>query len=212
MRKALPENILIERFKRGEEAALQHFYKLYFRTLVFFAGRLTGAATEAEEIAADAFIKIWKLRENFDSSANIKAFLFISVRNASLNYLRAMKVQVKRMKGLEYLAQEVGEDASRFEMEADVLDQVYREIEKLPTRCKQVFTMIYFEEMSVAQISAALKLSPFTINNHKQRALKLLRTTLLKNPLQKVLFWSSVLLPYWLLVKSLRLQLYHFFI
>ena len=41
----------------------------------------------------DAFLKVWEKRADFYFVAAIKSFLYMSVRNACLDYLRHQKVQ-----------------------------------------------------------------------------------------------------------------------
>lgn len=202
MVKAIPEQALIASFKRGEESALAYYYRLHFRTLIYYSQRVTGDRQEAEDIVADIFAKLWKMRENFHTSSGIRAFLYISVRNASLNYLGYLKRQSAVKDDLQYIsdAAEDAPDFTAFEVEAAVLQQVHDEIENLPRRCKEIFKLSYFGGMSNDEIAEKLELSPYTIANQKQRAITLLKTSLLKRPLLKVLVLSNLLLTFCLQV------------
>src|ERR1044071_699800 len=192
MIKPVPDYILMEGFKKGKKKALAHFYKLHFRPLCYFAERLTNNKHEAEDIAAETFAKLWKIRENFDSPTNVKAFLYISVRNACLNYIKFIKRQNQAQKEMLYLATDSEEDETfLLEVETSVLHHIYEEVENLPAQCKKIFKMIFFEGMSTAEIAEALKLSPNTVLNQKARAYRLLRVVLLKKQLlELVMYWS----------------------
>ena len=211
MIKPIPENILIDGFKRGEEKALSHFYKLHFRPLCYFAERLTGNKQEGEDIVAETFSRLWKIRENFDSSTNIKAFLYISVRNACLNYIKFMKRQAALQKEMLYLADDSEDEGSfLYEVEANVLHHVYAEIENLPVRCRQIFKMIFFEGLSTAEIAERMGISPNTVLNQKARAYRLLRVVLLKRKLLEVFMYWTVLVFYWYMVKFHKFLYQHF--
>jgi len=61
--------------------------------LYYFAKRFVLDRQDAEDIVAESFIKLWRLRENFDNPQSIKAFLFITTRNGCLDFLRASQRQ-----------------------------------------------------------------------------------------------------------------------
>ncbi|MCD0490422.1 RNA polymerase sigma-70 factor [Pedobacter sp. MC2016-14] len=167
-------------FQNGDDNALAHFFKLHNKSLCYFAKRMVQDDEEAEDIVADCFLKLWERRQSFENATNIKSFLFISCRNASLDYLKHLKVKtVAQQTYFSQLSQ--SEDNILYTiMEAEFLEILSQEIELLPEKCKQIFKLIYFEGKKTDEIALELDLSVQTVRNQKTRAVELLRTVFLK--------------------------------
>jgi RNA polymerase sigma factor (sigma-70 family) len=59
--------------------------------LCFYAERFTGNQPEAEDIVVDSFLKCYRRRDQFENLENIRSFLYVTVKNASLDHLAAKK-------------------------------------------------------------------------------------------------------------------------
>lgn len=187
------EGELIALFRSGDRKALQHLYTLHYKTLCYFANKLIIDLPQAEDIVADSYIKLWNLRSNFDTLINIRAFLYITVRNACFNFLRQAKRISAAQAEMLYLMQNESDKILFTEIEANLLDKIHAEIESLPRQCREVFKLFYLQQMTTTQIALEMNLSRNTVQNHKIRATKLLRTAFLKkNLLQVVVFCAGV--------------------
>ncbi len=169
-----------ESLRNGEDLALSFYFKLHAKSLGFFANRLINDLPEAEDIVADCFVKVWERRKDFQTEENIKAFLYISCRNACLDYLRRDKV--KTLAQQAYLnQQEEGEDnILNYIVTAEVLAILDEEIKLLPENYREVFKLMYFDLKKTDEIAAELGLSVQTVRNYKTRAIALLKTSMLK--------------------------------
>jgi RNA polymerase sigma-70 factor (family 1) len=176
----LANEMLIE-FNQGNPQAFQAIYNAFDKRIFYFVKNLIDDRLQAEEITSDTFIKLYRLRDRFNSYNNIQAFLFITARNASLDYLRWRNRQRQYM---DVLKNEEKQDIevpsfSEIEIETGVLQFIYNEIEKLPPQCRLIFKLSYFDDLSVAEIAEKMKLHPQTVSNQKQNALKFLRLKVL---------------------------------
>lgn len=177
-----PGQQVIAEFKQGSQEAFEAVYKSHYASLFFFVKRFLNDRAEAEDITAETFIKLWKIRHNFDSHQNIKAFLYITARNACLDCLRARQRSSGMQQELLYLLLQNNDVTFiQDEVKADVLKQIKDEIEHLPPKCKQIFKMAYLERLKNADISEKLGLTIQTIKNQKVRAIKLLRLAINKD-------------------------------
>ncbi|HEX9504019.1 MAG TPA: RNA polymerase sigma-70 factor [Patescibacteria group bacterium] len=175
-----PDNDLILQFNHGDTEAFAAIYNKYHLTLYYFVKRFIPEREDAEDITADIFVKLWKLHANFDSIKNIEAFLYITGRNACLNFLRHLQKQHEKQKELLHvLLQEPAEGILQEDLKAEVLKSIHKEIEGLPRSCRRVFKMAYLEGLSNGQIAEILQINNQSVRNHKQRAIKLLRIALL---------------------------------
>ena len=76
--------------ERGEREAFQRLFEMYHKALCFFATRIVRDSLEAEDIVQDVFLKIWENAERLELTSSIQHYLFASVRNGCLNYLKSL--------------------------------------------------------------------------------------------------------------------------
>ena len=175
-----PDNDLISQFNHGDAEAFTAIYNKYHLTLYSFVNKFLPEREDAEDITADVFVKLWKLRANFDNIKNIEAFLYITGRNACLDYLRHLQRQHEKQKELLHvLLQEPADGILQENLKAEVLKSIHKEIDRLPRSCRKVFKMSYLEGLTNSQIAETLKINNQSVRNHKQRAIKILRIALL---------------------------------
>lgn len=178
--KQLTDEMLIE-FSQGSPHAFQTIFDNFRMRIFYFVKKLIDDRSSAEEITSDTFVKLYRLHDKFSTLNNIQAFLFITARNASLDYLKHKQRQREHLDKLRtYEEQEA--DIPLFSdtnMEADILKFIYDEIEKLPHRSKLIFKLSYLEGLSIRDIADMMKISPQTVANQKHTALKLLRMKVL---------------------------------
>lgn len=187
------DNSIITEFQEGKEFALNQVYQSLYRPLCYFADKLVENKEQAEDIVTESFMKVWEKRRDFDSLPKIKAFLYISVRNACLNYLKHAKTQLRSYKEIKYLGQNE-ESVINEAIETEVLNAIFEEIERLPAQCKEIFKLLFFKGMSTAAIAEQMNLSVQTVRNQKSKALDMLRMALLKRniPLSVILFFLAI--------------------
>jgi RNA polymerase sigma-70 factor (family 1) len=170
---------IISGFHKGNSRAFDLLFDMFFPALCYFANKLIEERQEAEDIVLDTFQKLWARREHFETMPNIKAFLYITVRNTCLNYLRYRETQRKRTREMiKLMPDRFEEDAEQQRIRAEVMKNIYSEIEKLPKKCREVFELYYFEGLKANEIAEQLQISESTVRNQKVRALQLLKTAL----------------------------------
>ncbi|WP_316817639.1 RNA polymerase sigma-70 factor [Pedobacter nyackensis] len=181
------EQYWMEAFQNGEEKALAHFFKLHSKSLAYFTNRMLEDKAEADDIVSKCFLKLWQKHEDFKTVQNIKAFLYISCRNACLDYLASLKVRTaSQEKYIMHLQQ--GEETILYDViQTEVLDLVNKEIEELPDKMKVIFKMLYFEGKSTTEISEELGLSIQTVRNQKTKAIAILKNSLVKKGVSNAL-------------------------
>jgi RNA polymerase sigma-70 factor (ECF subfamily) len=189
MSESIHNNALAERLKNSDQLALAELQALFFKSLVYFTHQIMGDTEEAKSIVSESFMKLWKLRVNFTTFPDIRAFLYVSSRNSAYDYLRSAK---KKSRDLEIMAGSM--DDLSFPVPADeeiisnlVSSELYREmyleISRLAPQQKRIIELL-LEKKSYDEIAEIMKLSKKTVRNHTFRALKILRKNL--GPLDKL--------------------------
>jgi len=163
----------MSRFVDGDEKAFQHLFRLFYGPLCFFARGITETRLEAEDIVQEAFVQLWSRRQGFNSFPAVKAFLYLAVKNSSCNLYKHKKVEQK----YQLAQKEAPQDNAVMEriIEAEVLGEVHKALQKLPEGCRKVINLSYFKGLSNQEVAAHLNVSINTVKTQKLRALKMLR-------------------------------------
>jgi len=178
---------IVSELKRGSTKALHAVHDLYYPALRNFAMSLVGDGPAAEDIVAEVFVTLWKKHEDFGTLQNIKAFVYISTRNACINHIKKLQRDVVMKSGLtNYLSVDHEEFALNEMIRAEVLQQIYQAIEALPSQCKKVFKLCYVEGLTNSEVAERFAISINTVKNHKVKALGLLRLKFLNGPSMSV--------------------------
>ena len=174
----IEESVLVERMISGDKTAFELLFKFYYPGLVIFASNIIVNRDEAEEIVQDFFVRIWEHRENIRSESTLKRYLFTSVKNRSINYLK--NAQVKQ-NVIEELKKQM-ESEMRYNPDVYVDTELQRRLKnaftKLPPRTSEIFTLSRFKGFSNDEIANELGLSKRTVETQVSNALKILRKEL----------------------------------
>lgn len=172
----MDDSQLVFQFKAGSEAAYKALFHRFNKRLLYVAEGIVYDHTLAEDIVQEAFWKLWDRRAYFNDAQSIKAFLYLSVKNACRNHYKHEKVVEKyRARQGELIEDDL--ILSKI-IEAEVMESLYHAIEKLPTGCREVVHLRYFEGMSTQQVAEQLNISVNTVKTQKMRALRSLRLQL----------------------------------
>jgi len=181
----------VARFREGDRHEFKYVYHHFYDSIYFFVYSMTKAEDESKDIVAEGFIKLWKLRERFERLENIKAFLFITARNAALDHIRAVKRHQAARKEIHYLGDKDSGEVRNRMIEAEIFAELLTQIESLPRKCKAIFKMIFFDNLSTSEVAEQLQISTGNVLNQKARAIQILRSELVKKSLLEL----AILLP-----------------
>lgn len=167
---AINDHILKQKFER--------LFREHFTGLCYFAQKYLGDLDSSKEIVHTVFIKVWENREKFDWETPAKSYLFTSVYNRSMNFIRDNKkfVDEENIHASSLLTK-----ASVFHdtMEASELEvKINQAIDKLPEKCREVFKLNRFEGKKYAEIAKQLNISVKTVETQMSKALKVLKEDL----------------------------------
>ncbi|MCY4778419.1 sigma-70 family RNA polymerase sigma factor [Sphingobacterium sp. UT-1RO-CII-1] len=167
---------LIKMLNEGNEEALITIFRNYNRPLLYFVMQYVKREEVAEEIVADIFIKVWQLRDNFNNTDNLRSFIYISAKNASLNYLRSsyVKQETVPVDLCEELLYE-DEDVLKKIVRTELIARIYADIDKLPQKQREVFVLTYIEDLDAIEISERLGMTLNAVYANRSRAISELK-------------------------------------
>lgn len=169
------EQFLLSEFRKGNLEALEYIYTLNHRVMWLMASKLVNDPDEAEDIVADAFVKLWNRRESFEESTNISAYLTTITRNACLDHLKHKKRKALSESEMAYLS-DTGEDFIEANIvKAEFMKQTLSYMNSMPEGMKEIFKLLFVDGLSHQEVAQKLNLSADTVRGQKARALKILR-------------------------------------
>jgi RNA polymerase sigma-70 factor (ECF subfamily) len=83
-----PDAALMLRVKRGDRAAFAGLVEKYKQPVMNFIYRTLRDETEAEDLAQNVFLQVYKSRKRYKQTAKFSTWLFTIARNLCLNELR----------------------------------------------------------------------------------------------------------------------------
>lgn len=180
------EKEVLSKVREGDERAFEFIFKSYYPALCAYASDLLKLDDEAEEIVQEVLIKFWELREQIEISTSIKAYLYRSVHNQCINFIRHSKVVKSQSdKFSEEIIQSfeltlnTDTDFSLDYYFYDGLEEdIQNTIHDLPDQCRRVFQLSRFDKLHHEQIAELLNISVNTVKTQISRALEKLRTVI----------------------------------
>ena len=83
-----PDATLMLRVKRGDRAAFTELVEKYKQPVMNFIFRTLRDETEAEDLAQNVFLQVYKSRDRYERTAKFSTWLFTIARNLCLNEIR----------------------------------------------------------------------------------------------------------------------------
>ena len=169
------EDAIMLAFREGDKEAFREIYDRMVRPLTYFVENIIFSPIDAEDIVANAFTKLYHARSGMRSIEHIKRWLYVIVRNESIDYLRLRSRQRESHTEVAYLEAESDDHHETERVKSAVFQDILNEIEKLPRQRKAIIRLYFFEQKSTAEIAKQLGLNSQTVLNHKAKALESLR-------------------------------------
>lgn len=152
-------------------------FNKYYAGLCYYAYKFVQNKEVSKDLVQDVFVKSWDKRNDFNTELSIKNFLYVSLRNSCLNYLRHSVVEKKFIELSDIDAHENEKGLSNL-IKAEVVMSLREAIDKLPEGCRMVLKLAYFEGLKNDEIATELGISVNTVKTQRQRAMKLMRLSL----------------------------------
>ena len=162
-----------------DDKAFESLFYLLNTSLIKFSLMYVHQKEVAEEIVSDVFVKCWVSRKDLCHVQNMDTYLFVAVKNQSLNYLKKYShihlVQVEDTNETKFVRtfnpqEELEKKELLFKME--------QSIEALPQQCRIIFRLIKEDGIKYKEVAEILNISPRTVQTQLFRAMKKLSIVL----------------------------------
>jgi RNA polymerase sigma-70 factor (family 1) len=172
---AINEKELLIQLREGSSEALDYFYHQYSLQIYRKLLKMVRVIVIAEELTQDVFVRIWDKRHCIDPEQSFKSYLYMIAQNLVYDMYRKI-AREERLQGV--IRSEKSECYMHVEedMVLKETSQILKKaINSLPAQQKLVFTLCKLEGKSYEDASAALGISPSTINGHIVKATRSLK-------------------------------------
>ena len=105
---------LIAKFKEGSLEGFEMLVKKYHNRVINIANSLVGNASDAEDIAQEAFLKVYHNLDGFKAKAKFSSWLYRITINAAYDYLRKNKHRTSSIDEIDYA--DISENRNRQDM------------------------------------------------------------------------------------------------
>lgn len=168
----------------GDERALEELFTLYYMRLCDYAVRMVGERDLAETVVIGVMTAVWNRRDALQSTASPRGYLYGAVRLRAIDVMRAQRIEwawEDRAGREPGVAIGMGNSVHPPDMamsEAEIDQAISHGIGLLPPRCRAVFELRWYGQMSYMEISTALDISVKTVEAQVGKAFRMLRTLL----------------------------------
>lgn len=155
----------------------QEFSKLVddYKDLVYtIALRMLKNREEAEEVAQDSFVKIFKSLKNFQGDSKLSTWIYRITYNTCLDRIKKYKKDQQTRQIEEVSGYHIAEmsDALDQMIQIEKSEMIKKCILKLPSTDAAILTLFYFEEQNLNELSSTLNISVNTAKVKLFRARK----------------------------------------
>lgn len=166
-------------------AAYKKLFFHFFLPLKSFSFSILKTKEIAEEVVSDVLIEIWARRKQLPEIEDLKMYLYVSVRNASLRKLQqTQKTTVLSLDELEVEFASADPDAEASLITGELAKKIELAIDQLPPQCKIIFKLAKEDKLKYKEIAVLLNISVKTIDNQLSTALKKI-ASVLNTPVNK---------------------------
>ena len=165
-----PDHLLVRQVQEGKMDAFDALVGKYKQPIVNFAARVLGDPMEAQDVAQNAFLSVFKKSGRFRFGSRFSTWLFSITRNLCRNELRRRW----RHRGNWFAGEEIERpELARWAAEAahlgnvpeavfqrELQEKIEQALELLPERERAAILLLRDEELSYAEVAAVLGTSP----------------------------------------------------
>lgn len=172
----MTDDELLQGLKKGEEKAYHQLFQHYFEPLTFYANRYLKDLDAARDLVQEVMSQLYEKRESLEIRESLKAFMYRSVANRSLNVLKHEEVKQRHH---AVIKEQADPYFQQDEIELSELQaRINQLMHALPPECGRIFRMSRLEHKSNSEIAEELGISKRTVETQISKALKIFRKAL----------------------------------
>ncbi|MGH2645790.1 MAG: RNA polymerase sigma-70 factor [Chitinophagaceae bacterium] len=170
---------LLGLMQKGDEKAFTELYYRYYKPLCHKAFQRIPSLQVVEEIVQDVFVNSWMKATSLDTTGNIKAYLYATLRNKILHELRTEQTRALYAEKIKLLSEQQENDKELQAIYAkETEDHINEIISTLSPQCRVAFVLNRYEHLSYKEVANRMHISVNTVEKHVGKALRVLKSKL----------------------------------
>ncbi|MBO9618053.1 MAG: sigma-70 family RNA polymerase sigma factor, partial [Niabella sp.] len=149
-------DLLFNEIKNGSREAFERLFREYYAPLVRFVFWQTGQRETAEDIVAAFFAKLWQKRALLDPVQVPGAYLYSAVKNAVIDYRRALQNKLNAIEPDDRSAAAVTAPVGETVENKELMELLERATETLPLKRKLIFRLVKEEGLQCSEVAQML--------------------------------------------------------
>jgi len=166
---------LLARVRAGDERAFEQLAVFYFQPAWRVAARVLRNDTEAEDVAQEVFLKIWRKPPELKDGASLKAWILRVASNGAIDRLRKKRPEPRD--DLPDMA-DPGADAEDMMVSNAAASNVRAAVDGLPERQRLALVLTYYEGMANKEAAQAIGVSVDALESLLSRARRGLKVSM----------------------------------
>lgn len=175
------DQTLIERAKSGEDLAFQQLFDKYWRDLYRIAYQRVRSEADAQDLVQEVFIALWKNIHTVKAGNSLAGYLFIALRNKIFDFYEKQQVRLHYALEQPFRAADTPEQPIDNIASKELRNILAAAIDTLPDKMKEIYRLSREQQLTIAEMSALLDLSPQTVKNQLSTALQRIRKEVQRN-------------------------------
>ncbi len=151
-----PEIEWMSRIRGGDMEAFRLLVETHQSRVIGTISKMLGSDGEAEDLAQQVFIRVWKSAPRYKPTAKFTTWLFRITRNLVFNELRRRRHFVARIEDLPEQAERADREPDRVMLEGELQEAVQRAIDQLPETQRLAIVLRRYEEMPYEEIAKVM--------------------------------------------------------
>lgn len=168
---------IIKSLNNKEEIAWKYLYDVYYASLCHYACRFVGEWKNEEDIVQEVFVKLWEGKGYFENTRALSTYLFRSVHNACLYFLRGLKEESLEKVELAAIPEFDSINNEQLLLEEEYYRQLFQALKGLPAQRRRMVELT-LQGKTNETIAAELGVSVNTVKTLKRKAYAQLREML----------------------------------
>lgn len=168
---------ILYRLRSDDKSALKELFQENYTAVCKTIHRFIRDRNLVEDLAQDVFLRFWDKRNQINITSSLNAYLHRMAINEALAYIRRNK-KYEQEEMTPNITSGMDDSAEDQYLQGELEANITNAINELPPKCRTVFQLSRFEELTYREIAEKLNISIKTVENQMGKALKILRLKL----------------------------------
>ena len=157
-----------------DKSVLKDIFQQFYAPVCAAIHRYIRDKNLVEDLAQNVFIRLWEKRHQINITSSLGAYLRRMAINEALGHLRKNKnIQIEEITPIT--PQKETENTEDIYLHQELQQQITLAINALPPKCRMIFQLSRYEDLTYREIAEKLEISIKTVENQMGKALRVLR-------------------------------------